>query len=365
MRSAEVRPLRSAPLALVCVASFAIGVFGKGAWAQQPAANMAFVDPGSVVLAPDGAGVVTFDAPVRNSGNLKGGASFELHGGQDGKCVTTNLTAPSAHDYLPNEIAITNFKISGVELPAICYLELQTVVDGGIVNRAIKQIKLTQRYATWELGIRLILGVALSLLTVGAVAILARRKHGEKFGTSFEFGSPAWDFAKSWSSNLTLASAAVSAGIALSSLPELSRYASRSGYGTWVLVISLAVLVAPFVFVLFRRGTVDNGSVAYNGSALSFFASCAITLFSGLAQIVILFLLLDEVFQSYASYSYTIALVLTMVLAGALCWYSVTSMLLTIEVQVKAKEEAAPDNRRGARAETRATVAPPLTWPVL
>ena len=71
---------------------------------------------------------------------------------------------------------------------------------------------------------------------------------------NFKLGSPAWDFTKSWSSNTALAGAVISTALALSALPELTKYASKSGYSALALLISFAVIIAPFVFIAFRSG---------------------------------------------------------------------------------------------------------------
>ena len=139
------------------------------------------------------------------------------------------------------------------------------------------------------------------------VMIATRTAIRLKFGplpNNFKVGPLAWDFAKSWSSTLTLAGATVTAALALSALPELTRNASKNGYPITALLIALVVVVAPLSFVIFGRGNVmedeetKKESVVYTGGLFAFL-SCTLTLFAGLAQLLVLFLLGDELFRDY------------------------------------------------------------------
>jgi len=332
---------------------------GSGAALAEDDANIAFLDGGTTTLAPNGAGAFEFDSPIKNSGKISGTPSFLLRSGQDDPCTAMTIEAtiekkqPASLE--PNEIAIVHFKISNVKLPAVCYLELTTnAKNDGIVGRTVKQLKLSQKYATWTLIYRLVGCIIATVVTLLFVALLTRRQL-----FSLKIGSPAWEFAtKSWFSTLTVAGGVVSAGIAISSLPELTVYASKSGYATLVLLLSLAVVAAPFFFLLIRCGKAEGNEVKYSGHVIGFFVACGVTLLSGLAQLAIFFLILVEIFRDYF-YLQTVACVLTVVSGVALCWYCGYSMYLTIQLQ---KQEA--------KRISNNTAAPPETpqmpsWPLL
>ena len=115
---------------------------------------------------------------------------------------------------------------------------------------------------------------------------------------------PAWEWDKSWTSTTTVVRSLITAALSLGALPDLTKYASRTGYAALAFMITLAVAVAPFLFTALRVGDVKaDGSVTYGGWLWSFLLSGAITLFAGMAQVVVLFLLFDEIFLNYGFWS--------------------------------------------------------------
>jgi hypothetical protein len=269
-------------------------------------------------------------------------------------CVTKNLTADPKAKLESNEIAITHFKITNVRLPTTCYIEIQTHAGGEIVNRTMKQVKLSQTYATSDVFIALMIGLGLSVLVVIAAWIRVHRKL--ELPENFRLGSPAWDFAKSWLSTITLVSGIITTALALSALPELTQHASKGGYALLVLLLSFAVIVAPLAFIVFSFGSVEKVekgySIVYRGRLAFFFLSCAITLFAGLAQLAVVFLLLDEVLHDYAIWPGLLVLI-GVLLGGALCWYAGYSMFLTVKLQIADKPGLAEEQKG------------PLQWTVL
>jgi hypothetical protein len=169
----------------------------------------------------------------------------------------------------------------------------------------------------------------------------------------------------------------ISTALALSALPELTKYASKSGYSILALLISFIVIVAPFVFTADRSGKVErdkagNYSVVYQGTLWRFVLSCAITLFAGLAQLVVFFLLLHEIFQGFGFWSYTsdsqpwscnLGSIMTFVLGLALCAYTCRSIYLTIDLQNTANTNATDDRAKLREGDH---VGPSiLSWPML
>jgi hypothetical protein len=234
-------------------------------------------------------------------------------------------------------------------MPATCYIELVTTdKDGKTTNTSLKQIKLSQNYATLDAVLALVGCLVLSM----AVMIVTRGKIFLKFGSlpdNFKIGPPAWEFAKSWSSTLTLAGATVTAALALSVLPELTRNASKNGYSIIAFLIGVVVAVAPISFVIFRHGEVvpdeatKKGSVLYTGGLFAFFVSCNLSLFAGLAQLLVLFLLGDELFRDYGVWSWHLVGhepwslgvgSILIVFAALLCIHTVRSMLLTVKLEL-------------------------------
>jgi hypothetical protein len=354
MRSVASSPrgrMKKIRRAWLSIAILALAMGCPFAYAQQPAnANFVFVDGAAVTLSPDSAGAFELDTPVKNSGGPAGEPSFKLRGLEKAKCNQDPLAPDPAIGSLDaNAIAIAHIKITNVPLPAVCYIEIETNVNGKVVNTSLKQVKLSQRYATSDVLAALLVCLLLSAATMILVRIVVWLMVGKLSG-EFEVGMPAWDFAKSWSANLTLAGAIVTGALALGALPESTRHASKAGYGILALFIAMVVVVAPLVFVVFRWGSVEKDEqtkkpgVVYGGGLFAFLSSCALTLFAGLAQLVILFLLGDEMFRDYGVWSFAfrdcapwsigLGSMSTAAAAIVLCDYTVRSMLLTIQLQL-------------------------------
>jgi hypothetical protein len=177
-----------------------------------------------------------------------------------------------------------------------------TTMTGAVVTgRSVKQLKLSQKYATRTLVDRLELCGWATLATLGLVFLASLIFTVGLKLFCLGIGLPAWEFAtKSWFSTLTFAGGVVSAGITISSLPELTVYASKAGYATLGLLLSLAVVVAPFFFLVMRKGKVENHEVVYTGYVAGFFIACGVTLLSGLTQLTIYLLVAHGCFRRRA-----------------------------------------------------------------
>jgi hypothetical protein len=370
----RVRKLRRAWPAIMLLV-FAIEC--PSAYADDPKPpNIVFADEAAVTLSPDGSNAFKFDISVKNSG-AKRDASLNLLSDHNKRCDHADME-PKGITVSSNAVAVIYVQITNVTLPATCYIELVTGLENDAVT--LKQIKLTQQSVTQTVLKPLYICFGISVLIAIVAGFAVRHRLGVK-SPLFKIGPPSWDFAKSWTSNTTLVGAIISTALTLSALPELTKYASKSGYSTLVLLFSLAVIIAPFVFVAFRSGEIgkdpDNqkkDAVLYQGYLWAFLLSCAITLFAGLAQLVVLFLLLAEVFQEYPFWSFSWSLIagsiLTFLLSVALCWYVGNSMYFTIQLQVLHKEAA---DKEKATFETdeektravRDAKGPLLPWSVL
>jgi hypothetical protein len=327
--------------------------------------NLFFVDTATVVLSPDNSGAFKTDLAIKNLGK-KGKATAKFAIGDKQDCTGAQLT-PETIEIESNSIEVKRFEVSNVKLPATCFIEL--VVDGVEGNTSLKQIKLTQQYVPLPVFAILSACFVISL----AVACAARLSAG-KLPRDFKLGSPAWEFAKSWASTTTLVGAVISTALTLSALPELTQYASKSGYALLALLVSFVVIVAPFVFIAFRTGEPkqDDGnktySVEYEGPLGAFLLSSALTVFAGLAQLVVLLMLVHEVFRGL--WSLVANIVLGLLLGAALCLYAFRSMLLTIKLQQKQKDEPPTDDQKKHFLERKVTVpavvkGQRVTWSVL
>ncbi len=330
---------------LLLIVLFASAVLNPPAWADDDT-NFAFVDPSAASLSPDTSGTLKLDTLVKNAGQ-EGTATVALLG--DSQCTDDKVVTPKTLKSLKKNVPrIEHFEIADIKLPATCYIEL---VSGASGNSSLKPIKLNQVYARSGVLVAIVVCFGLSVLA----AVIGWAFAGESL--LYELGAPAWDFAKSWTSTTTLVGGVISTALALGALPELTRYASKSGYAILALVASLVAVVAPFVFTVFRTGDVERDaktgvySVVYKGWFGPCLVSCAMTLFAGLTQLVVFFLLLHEVFQGYAFWSYSesnnpvsrnLGAYLVAGVTFVLWVYSVYSIYLTVRLQRDAKTMAAP-----------------------
>jgi hypothetical protein len=323
---------------------------------KQP--SFEFVDGPAVTLSPDASDQFKFDIPIKNSGELDGVPALKLLIDVDKKCDAQNLTIPNGDltSIPPKGVLIAHATVSGARLPATCYIEL--AADGKLPgNTSLKQIRLSQQYLTPDISYPLLACLVIAALVAFVTGIAACGIEG--VGPNFKLGMPSWEWDKSWTSTTTVVGSLIAAALSLGALPDLTKYASKTGYAALAFMITLAVAVAPFLFTALRDGKVETEGgvkVTYTGSVWLFLVSGAITLFAGMAQIVVLFLLFDEIFLNYGFWSIgshsqpwrsiNIGSVSTAGLIFALCWYVSRSMYLTIELQ-RATEKNPPPSGGG------------------
>jgi hypothetical protein len=344
---------------------------------EEPKPNFEFVDGTAVTLAPDALLQFKFDILIKNLGDLGAVPSLELVSDVENRCGPNNLKLiPNKLELIqPKGITVTHVTVFGVKLPATCYIKLTAGNPAG--NTSLKPIKLNQQYLTKDFFYPLWISLALAAFVAIATGALARWRIGEIVGANYRLGSPAWELDKSWISNTTVVSSVLATAMGLGALPELTKFASKTGYAALVFMTSLAVIIAPFLSTAFRRGEVkkdaDNKNAVVYGTCVWLFLLCgAVTLFAGITQVVVLFLLFDEIFLPYGFWSIgsepqpwaslNLGLVSTAVLVIALCWYVGHSMFLTIRLQVKS--EGNTGFRKGLAADT-ATASQRPSWPVL
>jgi hypothetical protein len=331
------------------------------------------LDGAAATLSSERSGLFKLDLPVRNSGTKQGAASLKLVSDMDKKCDQADITSEPASPITLERgaVAILHVTISKITPPATCYLQLVTEKETG--NTLSKQVKLAQHHVTSTIYCAFQACSFLAVIVAFGPWYKAHKKL-ENVPACYKLGTPAWDFAKSWTSTTTLLGAMISTALTLTALPDLTKYASKSGYAALALLISLLVVIAPYVFVAFRSGTVGKdletkkNVVIYEGCVWLFVVSCAITLFTGLAQIVLLMLLLGEVFHDGEAWLVAPAAAV----AFSMCWYVAVAMYLTIDLQKKVDAElvetaAKPDVQAFERTKpgTTAVRVKPVSWPVL
>ena len=138
--------------------------------------------------------------------------------------------AQSANHTRAHAIEIVRFEVTKIKLPATCYVELVTAGAGG--STALKQLKLSQQYVTSAVLKPLYICFGISMLVAFLTWVIAAARLGAVC-LNFKLGSPAWDFAKSWTTNTTLAGAVISTALTLGALPELTQMPARRAIPPW------------------------------------------------------------------------------------------------------------------------------------
>jgi hypothetical protein len=326
------------------------------AWAEDaPPPRLVFADETAVTASPDKNGKFAFDFTIKNAGGnadasgKPGEGALTLNHEMGKGCTNAQLAAtPKAPIQLKsNAVTVVHVEITQAELPATCYVELSTTGPTG--NTSVKQVKLNQQYVTSTFVTPLVRGLGISLAIVAITGLLCG-------GWGLRFGPPAWEFAKSWASTTTFAGGAFTTAVAFSVLPELTKYASKAGYAILSLLISLLVVVAPFVFSGLRDGEIKwdeknhQYGVVYHGGFFFFWLSCALTLFAALAQLIVVFVVYREMFPDIDPWARDVPFYVMVGLGVVLCVYAILTIRLTIKLQTTENTDAP---QRSARRRER------------
>jgi hypothetical protein len=142
------------------------------------------------------------------------------------------------------------------------------------------------------------LAIGISLLiaiVVSAIGILRSGKLPRGL-MELRLGPPNWDFSNSWGS--TFAAVGALLGTVLSAgvfSGTNTRLMSSGGYAGCNLFFGGLVIIAPFVFTATRKvdstQPAPDGSVAYDGAALFFLVSSAVTLWAVIGELWVVMLL--------------------------------------------------------------------------
>jgi hypothetical protein len=339
---------------------------GTAAFAQSASVNAAqkskeasleFVDGTAVTLSPDAKVQFKFDILIKNAGDKEGVPSLRLVSYAEDQCGQLSLareaskkneilTLEQLETISPKAATVTHATISNAKLPANCYIKL----TGGdpVGSSSLKSVKLNQEYLTRDVSCPLYICLGISTGVAFLTWLVADGLLGG-LCLNYRLGAPAWELDKSWISNTTIVSSVIATAMALGALPDMTKYASKAGYAALALMISLVVIVAPFIFTAFRVGKVTEvdgkKTIFYDGFLGFFLLSGALTLFAGLAQVVVLFLLFDEIFLGYGYWSFgsnrqpwlslNVGSASTAGVGVALCCYVALSMYATIKLQTE------------------------------
>ena len=93
---------------------------------EEPKPNFEFVDGTASTLAPDALVRFKLDLLIKNSGDLGAVPSLELVSDRENRCGPDNLKlVPDKLELIqPKGVTMTHVTVSGVKLPATCYIKL-------------------------------------------------------------------------------------------------------------------------------------------------------------------------------------------------------------------------------------------------
>lgn len=142
-----------------------------------------------------------------------------------------------------------------------------------------KRLRITAPAPSGWQAIVVLLPLLAAAIVVGLVAI---ELQGQKLTGSL--GTPVWQPASSWSSNLTIGAAVVNGVLSLLATNDLTVFMPKSAYTVTTTLMATLVLLAPVVY----------GLAIGPKSLKGFYAAGLITLWSSGTQLLILALLLGE-----------------------------------------------------------------------
>jgi hypothetical protein len=177
------------------------------------------------------------------------------------------------------------------------------------------------------------LAIGISLFFAIVVSVAGKRGSGRKWGQfrSLRLGPANWDFSSSWGSTFTAVGALLGTVLSATTLSNATLMSSKS-YAGCNLFFGGLVVIAPFVFAATRKvdptqPAPDGSGVAYDGSALSFLVSSAVTLWAVIGELWILMLLCWEFLRGPVAICCIIFLCAVELLVLRYGWSSVSAVL--------------------------------------
>jgi len=126
------------------------------------------------------------------------------------------------------------------------------------------------------------------------VALVWLKKKGIAF--SQRMGPPAWNFADSWGTNITVGGGLLTTLLGFGALPEQTHYLNKTAYLCLSLIFAALITVAPSIYALLRTPVNVPGAPTpqYQGYVFSFALASGVTVWGALGQLGTVGLLFHE-----------------------------------------------------------------------
>lgn len=175
--------------------------------------------------------------------------------------------------------------------------------------------------------------LVLAVASVVTAAVLVRRRI-----RGWMTGTPTWDFAKSWASTTTIATA-----FANGALVALIPKATQEGLAALAAVFAVLVLIAPSAYNLsLRRAEGGGAEPGYKGLVGFYLLASTLTLWGVLGALYCGYLLLNQISWEPLTEDRAIRLfeVLPVVIGGLVAAYGVATIRRTVEEQAEGPDPA-------------------------
>jgi len=266
----------------------------------QAEPNIIFVDTQPLTVPLTNDGLLLTSVVVQNRGTGLGGVQFCTFLNQSSECVHNIQILKGGDQLNSQQVSDMSLRITGIQAPTSGYLGLLTRdANGKQLVITFRQLKVNVPFFPAIAWIPIWIGVVIAiLLCLYSSWRLANAKPPISLVT--KMGSPAWDFSKSWASNITVAGALLSSTLGVSALPELTQHLSKGGYAILSVYFTLLVIVAPLLFNVMRKPVItdttgsDGSKLQYQGYVASFLTASGITVWAVTGQMLTLLILIDE-----------------------------------------------------------------------
>jgi hypothetical protein len=341
---------------------------------DPPQGSLSYVDSQPLMLTLTSSGNATAYISVRNSGSNAANAEvcilLQNEAGQD--CVGLARVVGTNAEVAPGQVKVLLIQISGVRAPISGSLGLVTrALSGKAVTISFRQLKINPSLLPQIVEYPIGIGLAVGLLVCVYSGL---RLKNLKISMLTRMGTPTWDFSKSWASNITVATAFLSATLVVGGLPEQTRYIGRGGYGVLSVFLTILLGVAPLVFNLIRSPIINENSsngpqLEFQGYVLTFLFACGITVLANTGQMVTLIILVNEFLPASLLPVTVVRTFQGMIglLTIGIAWYAAKTIYWTAKCQAIERAHALTkiSKAKGVTIDDLHDVHPPLSsWPL-
>jgi hypothetical protein len=283
------------------VSTYLLGADALGV--DQPEASVTFLDPQPLSIPVSGDGKLLTAIAVRNVGSSPGRAEFCTLGEKSSDCVhNVDIVGASGKTFqvAPGQVISLSIQISQLQAPMSGYLGLLTYAPSGTLeSSSFRQLKVSVPLFPRIAWVPIVTGILIGLLL--CLFSARRLEKGEPQTALLDrIGSPAWDFSKSWASNVTVVGALFSTALAIVAVPDLTHHINKGGYALLNVLFTLLVVMAPFVFNVLRKPIItavaspDGSNLQYQGFVVSFLVASGVTMWAVIGELVTLIIMIDE-----------------------------------------------------------------------